>query len=108
MTDAVVRFLDLYSGDQGSGQILRLRGGSVINVGSVASSVTPPTSVIYTATKGAVDAITRVLAKELLGAGSTPCSARITSLTSFQKVAARIPTEICREVRKGRCETLTQ
>ena len=40
-------------------------GGSVINVGSVASSVTPPTSVIYTATKGALDAITRVLAKEL-------------------------------------------
>lgn len=40
-------------------------GGSVINVGSVASSVTPPNSVVYTATKGAVDAITRVLAKEL-------------------------------------------
>ena len=40
-------------------------GGSVINVGSVASSVTPPASVIYTATKGAVDAVTRVLAKEL-------------------------------------------
>lgn len=40
-------------------------GGSVINVSSVASSVTPPASVIYTATKGAVDAVTRVLAKEL-------------------------------------------
>jgi 3-oxoacyl-[acyl-carrier protein] reductase len=40
-------------------------GGSVINVGSVASSVTPPNSVVYTATKGAVDAVTRVLAKEL-------------------------------------------
>ena len=40
-------------------------GGSVINIGSVASDLTPPTAVIYGATKGAVDAITRVLAKEL-------------------------------------------
>jgi 3-oxoacyl-[acyl-carrier protein] reductase len=40
-------------------------GGSVINIGSSASQITPPTSVVYTATKGAVDAITHVLAKEL-------------------------------------------
>jgi 3-oxoacyl-[acyl-carrier protein] reductase len=40
-------------------------GGSVINISSVASSVTPPTSVVYSGTKGAVDAVTRVLAKEL-------------------------------------------
>jgi 3-oxoacyl-[acyl-carrier protein] reductase len=40
-------------------------GGSVINVGSGASELTPPTTVVYTATKGAVDAITGVLAKEL-------------------------------------------
>jgi 3-oxoacyl-[acyl-carrier protein] reductase len=40
-------------------------GGSIINIGSVASSMTPPNSSIYTATKGAVDAITHVLAKEL-------------------------------------------
>jgi 3-oxoacyl-[acyl-carrier protein] reductase len=40
-------------------------GGSVINVGSVASAMTPPNSVVYTATKGAVDAVTGVLAKEL-------------------------------------------
>lgn len=40
-------------------------GGSVINVGSAASTTTPPNTVIYTATKGAVDAVTRVLAKEL-------------------------------------------
>jgi 3-oxoacyl-[acyl-carrier protein] reductase len=40
-------------------------GGSVINIGSLASSLTPPTAVIYSATKGAVDAITRTLAKEL-------------------------------------------
>ena len=40
-------------------------GGSIINIGSVVSSLTPPTSSIYTATKGAVDAVTGVLAKEL-------------------------------------------
>ena len=40
-------------------------GGSIINVGSGASELTPPRSVVYTATKGAVDAITGVLAKEL-------------------------------------------
>ncbi|HEX3373278.1 MAG TPA: glucose 1-dehydrogenase [Edaphobacter sp.] len=40
-------------------------GGSIINIGSVVSSLTPPNSSVYTATKGAVDAITQVLAKEL-------------------------------------------
>jgi len=39
-------------------------GGSIINIGSLASSLTPPTGVVYNATKGAVDAITRTLAKE--------------------------------------------
>jgi 3-oxoacyl-[acyl-carrier protein] reductase len=40
-------------------------GGSVINIGSVANDINFPNSVVYTATKGAVDAVTRVLAKEL-------------------------------------------
>jgi 3-oxoacyl-[acyl-carrier protein] reductase len=40
-------------------------GGSVINIGSVASTLNSPNTVVYTATKGAVDAVTRVLAKEL-------------------------------------------
>jgi len=40
-------------------------GGSIINVGSVVSRSAPPQSVIYTATKGAVDAVTGVLSKEL-------------------------------------------
>lgn len=40
-------------------------GGSIINIGSLASSLTPPTAVVYNATKGAVDAVTRTLAKEL-------------------------------------------
>jgi len=40
-------------------------GGSIINIGSLASVLTPPTGVVYNATKAAVDAITRTLAKEL-------------------------------------------
>jgi 3-oxoacyl-[acyl-carrier protein] reductase len=40
-------------------------GGSVINIGSVVSTIFPPNSSVYTATKAAVDAITAVLAKEL-------------------------------------------
>src|SRR6185312_9349744 len=42
-----------------------VEGGSVINIGSVASDQTPPMSSVYSGSKGAVDAITRVLAKEL-------------------------------------------
>ncbi len=40
-------------------------GGSIINIGSTASSLNVPTAVTYTATKAAVDAVTGVLAKEL-------------------------------------------
>ena len=40
-------------------------GGAVINIGSGVSRITPPNSAVYTATKGALDAITGVLAKEL-------------------------------------------
>jgi len=40
-------------------------GGSLINISSVASKSPMPTAVVYSATKGAVDTITRVLAKEL-------------------------------------------
>jgi 3-oxoacyl-[acyl-carrier protein] reductase len=40
-------------------------GGSIVNISSTATSITPPNTTVYTATKGAVDAITRTLAKEL-------------------------------------------
>ena len=40
-------------------------GGSIINISSTVTSLTPPNSSVYTGTKGAVDAITRTLAKEL-------------------------------------------
>ena len=40
-------------------------GGSIINIGSGVTRITPPNSAVYTATKGAVDAITGVLSREL-------------------------------------------
>src|SRR6201993_1642033 len=40
-------------------------GSSIINIGSGVTSLTPPNSAVYTGTKGALDAITGVLAKEL-------------------------------------------
>ena len=52
---------------QGAVKNFNADGGSIINIGSVVSSSTPVGSSIYTATKGAVDSITGVLAKELGG-----------------------------------------
>jgi 3-oxoacyl-[acyl-carrier protein] reductase len=40
-------------------------GGSVINISSVASVSSMPTTVVYSATKSALDSVTRVLASEL-------------------------------------------
>ena len=40
-------------------------GGSIINISSIASTLTPAKSAVYSASKAAVDAVTRVLAKEL-------------------------------------------
>jgi 3-oxoacyl-[acyl-carrier protein] reductase len=40
-------------------------GGSIINVGSLVSRITPAGSAVYTGTKAAVDGITGVLAREL-------------------------------------------
>ena len=41
------------------------KGGSIINISSTVTRITPPASAIYTGTKGAVDSITQVLSKEL-------------------------------------------
>ncbi|MGC5698971.1 3-oxoacyl-ACP reductase FabG [Pseudomonas sp. NFXW11] len=41
------------------------KGGSIINVSSSVTSFTPANSTVYTASKGAVDAVTRTLANEL-------------------------------------------
>jgi len=40
-------------------------GGSIINISSVASTLAPPNASVYSATKAAVDAVTKSLAKEL-------------------------------------------
>jgi 3-oxoacyl-[acyl-carrier protein] reductase len=40
-------------------------GASIINIGSVVSALTPPSSAVYAATKASIDAITGVLSKEL-------------------------------------------
>jgi 3-oxoacyl-[acyl-carrier protein] reductase len=40
-------------------------GGSIINIGSAVSRLTPPNSAVYTATKASLDAITGVLSREL-------------------------------------------
>ncbi len=40
-------------------------GGVIINIGSIVSETTPPTMSVYNGTKGALDAITQTLAKEL-------------------------------------------
>lgn len=44
-------------------------GGSIINIGSGASQMCPPGYSIYSASKSALDAVTRVLAKELAPRG---------------------------------------
>jgi 3-oxoacyl-[acyl-carrier protein] reductase len=41
------------------------KGGSIVNIGSGVTRLTPPGSAVYSATKGAVDAITGVLSREL-------------------------------------------
>src|SRR5262249_38275632 len=40
-------------------------GGSIVNISSVVATLAPPQSAVYSATKAAVDAVTRSLAKEL-------------------------------------------
>jgi 3-oxoacyl-[acyl-carrier protein] reductase len=40
-------------------------GGSIVNISSAASSFAPPNTAVYSATKGAVDTATKVLASEL-------------------------------------------
>jgi 3-oxoacyl-[acyl-carrier protein] reductase len=43
----------------------RPEGGSIVNISSGVSTILPPNSAVYSATKASVDAVTAVLAKEL-------------------------------------------
>ena len=60
-----INVLGLLLATQEAAKLFGDKGGSVINIGSVVSDLNLPNTVVYTATKGAVDAVTRVLAKEL-------------------------------------------
>jgi 3-oxoacyl-[acyl-carrier protein] reductase len=60
-----VNVLGLLLATQEAAKLFGDAGGSVINISSAVTELNPPNSVVYTATKGAVDAVTRVLAKEL-------------------------------------------
>ena len=50
---------------QGAAKLFDSAGGSIVNISSIASTLGLPNSAVYSGTKGAVDAITRVLANEL-------------------------------------------
>lgn len=57
--------LGLITATQEAVKLFDGEGGNVINIGSAVTNLTPPSTAVYTATKGAVDAVTHVLAKEL-------------------------------------------
>ena len=40
-------------------------GGAIVNIGSVVSAMAPPSAAVYSGSKGAIDVITKSLAKEL-------------------------------------------
>jgi len=60
-----INVLGLLLATQEAVKLIGEEGGSVINIGSAVTSINMPTTSVYTATKGAVDSITQVLAKEL-------------------------------------------
>ena len=57
--------LGLIQCTQAAVEVFNPAGGSIINISSSVTSFTPANSAVYTASKGAVDAITRTLANEL-------------------------------------------
>jgi 3-oxoacyl-[acyl-carrier protein] reductase len=60
-----VNVLGLLLTTQEAVKLFNPAGGSIINISSTVSSYTPPGSAVYSSTKAAVDAVTKVLAKEL-------------------------------------------
>lgn len=57
--------LGLLQATQGALALFPAGGGAIVNISSVVSTFAPPGLAVYSATKGAVDTITRTLAKEL-------------------------------------------
>lgn len=60
-----VNVLGLLQASQEAVRHFNPNGGSIVNISSGVSTMTPPNSAVYTATKASVDAITSVLSKEL-------------------------------------------
>jgi 3-oxoacyl-[acyl-carrier protein] reductase len=57
--------LGLILASQKAAEAFGTGGGSIINISSMAAISPPPTASVYSATKGAVDAISKALSKEL-------------------------------------------
>lgn len=57
--------LGLFWASQEAAKHFGKEGGSIVNISSVVSTFTPANTSVYSATKAAVDAVTRSLAKEL-------------------------------------------
>ena len=57
--------LGLILASQEAVKLFGAEGGNIINISSAVTSVNPPNTAVYTGTKGAVDAVTKTLAKEL-------------------------------------------
>jgi 3-oxoacyl-[acyl-carrier protein] reductase len=57
--------LGLILASQEAAKLFGPSGGSIINISSVVATLAPPSTSVYSATKAAVDAVTRSLAKEL-------------------------------------------
>ncbi len=60
-----VNVLGLILASQEAARRMGDAGGSIVNIGSVAGATPPPMASVYSATKAAVDAVTKSLAKEL-------------------------------------------
>lgn len=57
--------LGLILASQEAAKLFGTNGGNIINISSLAATAAPATTVVYSATKAAVDAVTKALAKEL-------------------------------------------
>jgi 3-oxoacyl-[acyl-carrier protein] reductase len=71
-----INVLGLLQATREAAKLMNGEGGSIINISSIAAKTPPPASAVYSATKGAVDVITRVLAQEL-----APRKIRVNSLS---------------------------
>ncbi len=60
-----INVLGLLLASQEAAKRFSAEGGSIINISSIVSTLAPPSASVYSATKAAVDAITRSLAAEL-------------------------------------------